>query len=107
MDTRTKIVDRQQVPAEAAWFSGHFDPLLAEHVRMLREAKAPGQLLAVEITNPARPLLAQRARAELVAGLADVDHVVLADGVSGRTSDSGVTGRFIQHVRERLNGAKP
>ena len=106
MDTRAKIVHREQAPAEAAWFSGHFDPLLAKHARMLHEAKAPGQLLVVEITNPARPLLAQRARAELVAGLSDVDYVVLADGVSD-AADSDITRRFIQHVHERLNGAKP
>ncbi len=74
---------------------------------MLHEVKAPRQLLAVEITNPARPLLAQRARAELVAGLADVDYVVLADNVSGDALDSGVTTRLIQHVHERLNGVKP
>src|SRR5437016_2737086 len=42
---------------------------------MLRDAKPPGQLLVVMITNPARPLLAQQARAELVAGLADVAYV--------------------------------
>ena len=104
MDTRTKIIDRERAPQGAAWFSGNFDPLLAEHARMLHEIKSPGHLLVVEITNPVRPLLAQRARAELVAGLADVDYVVLGVGVMEGAPDSDVTSRFIKHVRS--NGAK-
>lgn len=106
MDTRAKIVDRERVPAGAVWFAGHFDPLLAEHARMLRDAKASGRVLAVEIVNPSRPLLAQRARAELVAGLADVDYVVLGEGVSEGAPDASVTGRFVERVRRRSNGAK-
>jgi hypothetical protein len=38
----------------------------------------------VEVTNPAQPLLAQRARAELVAALSMVDYVVLGDGEARR-----------------------
>jgi glycerol-3-phosphate cytidylyltransferase-like family protein len=106
VDTRTKIIDREQAPAGAVWFAGHFDPLLAEHTRMLRDVKAAGRLLIVEITNPERPLLTQRARAELVAGLADVDYVVLGERVSGAAPDSGVTARFVEHVRRQSNGAK-
>jgi len=105
VDTRSKIVDRAAAPTEAVWFSGHFDPLLAEHARMLRDAKGPTSLLVVEITNPARPLLAQRARAELVAGLADVDYVVLAEGVADDSADSAITRRLTEHVRQRSNGA--
>ena len=44
------------------------------------ECRSPDGILIVEITNPARPLLAQRARAELVAALEMVDYVVLKDG---------------------------
>jgi bifunctional ADP-heptose synthase (sugar kinase/adenylyltransferase) len=106
VDTRTKIIDRERAPQGAAWFSGHFDPLLSEHARLLHDVKSPGRLLIVEITNPARPLLAQRARAELVAGLADVDYVVLGGGVSHDAPDSDVTRRFVEHVRQRSNGAK-
>jgi bifunctional ADP-heptose synthase (sugar kinase/adenylyltransferase) len=106
VDTRTKIIERERAPAGAVWFAGHFDPLLAEHARMLHDLKSPGQLLVVEITNPARPLLAQQARAELVAGLADVDYVVLGDDVSDVAPDAGVTARFVKHVRQRANGAK-
>jgi glycerol-3-phosphate cytidylyltransferase-like family protein len=106
VDTRAKIIDRKQAPAVAVWIAGHFDPLLAEHARMLRDVKSLGCLLVVEIVNPARPLLAQRARAELVAGLADVDYVVLGESVSDGAPDSGLTCRLMEHVRRRSNGAK-
>lgn len=111
MDTRTKIVplheieDRLQNRA-ACWVSGHFDPLLAEHVRRLAEARKPGRMLVVEVTNPAQPLLAQRARAELVAALSMVDFVVLGDGAAGMDGD--ITERFIEHVvyRHRQESAR-
>jgi bifunctional ADP-heptose synthase (sugar kinase/adenylyltransferase) len=106
VDTRAKIIDRERAPKGAVWFSGYFDPLLAEHARMLHEVKSPGRLLVVEIANPVRPLLAQRARAELVAGLADVDYVVLGDGDADDAPDSDVTRRFVELVRLRSNGAK-
>jgi len=104
LDTRTKIVpllelqERLQNRA-ATRISGHFDPLLAEHVRRLADARQPGRLLVVEVTNPAQPLLVQRARAELVAALSMVDFVVLGDGETG--VDSDITQRFIEHVLER------
>src|SRR5258706_5895050 len=91
VDTRSKIVDRERVPAGAVWFAGHFDPLLAEHARMLRNAKASGRVLAVEIVNPSRPLLAQRARAELVAGLAGVGLVCLRGSVSDWAAGSSLS----------------
>ena len=108
MDTRTKIVSaaeaRQRLAGQSAqWLSGYFDPLLAEHVRMLRERAAPDRRLVVEIANPARPLLAARARAELVAALGVVDYVVVADGAasSDDPADAGFTERFVQHVLHR------
>jgi bifunctional ADP-heptose synthase (sugar kinase/adenylyltransferase) len=104
LDTRTKIIPLQELEERlrshaAQCVSGHFDPLLAEHVRRLEEAREPGRLLVVEITNPAQPLLAQRARAELVAALAMVDYVVLGDGKP--SADAGMRERFIEHVLER------
>ena len=108
MDTRTKIVSqaeaRQRLAGQSAhWLSGYFDPLLAEHVRMLRERAAPDRRLVVEIANPARPLLPARARAELVAALGMVDYVVLADAGnnSDAPADAGITERFIQRVLQR------
>ena len=86
--------------------AGHFDPLLAEHVRRLRQYVTPGRLLVVEITNPPRPLLPQSARAELVAALGMVDYVVLKSGQAA-SEDAGITDHFIQHVlrRHRPEGA--
>jgi bifunctional ADP-heptose synthase (sugar kinase/adenylyltransferase) len=108
LDTRTKIVSaaeaRQRLAGQSAhWLSGYFDPLLAEHVRMLRQNTAAGCRLVVEIANPPQPLLPARARAELVAALAIVDYVVLADGAktSETPADTGVTERFIQRVLHR------
>lgn len=87
---------------DCQWVSGHFDPLLAEHVRRLRQLAAPGRLLVVEVTNPVRPILAQQARAELVAALAMVDQVVLGNGASSaHTADAGISERFVEHVLER------
>jgi bifunctional ADP-heptose synthase (sugar kinase/adenylyltransferase) len=108
LDTRSKIVSaedaRRRLESQAAqWVAGDFDPVLAEHVRWLRQQTAPGRLLIVEITNPKRPLLTQRARAELVAALAMVDYVVLGNGKSG-SGDSGITRKFIEHVLRRHGG---
>jgi hypothetical protein len=74
-------------------------------VRRLAREREPGRLLVVEVTNPAQPLLAQRARAELVAALAMVDYVVLGDGSAGQDAD--ITERFIAHVVERHNHTVP
>jgi glycerol-3-phosphate cytidylyltransferase-like family protein len=86
--------------------AGHFDPLLAEHVRLLRRHSGPNQKLVVEITNPSQPLLPQKARAELVAALEMVDYVVLKSSGSPSTGalDSGITERFIQQVSRRHGG---
>lgn len=89
----------------AVWMSGHFDPLLAEHARILHAAAQPGRLLIVEVTDPAAPLLGTRARAELVAALADVDYVVVNASQSS-AADSPLTEQFVRHVRQRAGGAK-
>jgi glycerol-3-phosphate cytidylyltransferase-like family protein len=104
LDTRAKIVQRQDIEKYlpggcAIWVSGHFDPLLAEHARKLAQVREPGRPLVVEVTNPAQPLLAQRARAELVAALSTVDYVLLG-GTEG-AADSGITERFVELVLDR------
>jgi bifunctional ADP-heptose synthase (sugar kinase/adenylyltransferase) len=111
LDTRTKIVSRAEIEGHlkggrAAWVAGHFDPLLAEHVRRLAQARQPGRPLVVEVTNLAQPLLGQRARAELVAALSMVDFVVIGDGSAGMDAD--VTERFVEHVlcRHRQESAR-
>ena len=55
---------------------GHFDPMTAAHARRIRELLSETGLLAVIVTDPADPILPQRARAELVAALRTVDYVV-------------------------------
>jgi bifunctional ADP-heptose synthase (sugar kinase/adenylyltransferase) len=105
LDTRTKIISeedaRRRLEGQSAqWVAGHFDPLLAEHVRRLRQCVTPGRPLVVEITNPARPVLAQRARAELVAALEMVDYVVLKNGRAA-SEDADITERFVQNMLRR------
>jgi len=109
LDTRSKILTtyeaRKRLNGQpACWVSGHFDPLLAEHVRLLARSGAPGHALVVEVTEPAKPLLSQRARAELVAALAMVDFVALSNGASDPVDDAGVTDRFVKHVLARHSG---
>lgn len=60
--------------------TGHFDPLLAGHARRLNEIAEPGGVLVAVVTEPARPVLAAKARAELVAALEAVDCVVAVEG---------------------------
>lgn len=110
MDTRTKIISAaraQEIANQLAtrWFRGHFDPLLAENAALLQQAASPGHLLIVELTDPPQPLLSQRARAELVAALAVVDYVVMS-GREDSAPDMEITRRFVQHVRDRSNGAR-
>lgn len=91
------------------WFTGYFDPLVAEHLHMLRRADAGDELLIVQIIDPPQPLLPARARAELVAGLESVDYVVepAADEKNSPAPDNDVRRRFIESVRRRAsNGAR-
>lgn len=80
MDTREKILGSREAAAIAASgavvVSGHFDPLIAWHVRWLEGFRKTGRPLLVMITTPENPILPARARAELVASLRAVDHVV-------------------------------
>lgn len=104
LDTRTKILPLHELQERLQnhpihWLSGYFDPLLAEHVQRLTRARERCRILVVEVTNPAQPLLAQRARAELVAALSMVDYVVMGDGAAG--TDGDITERFVEHVVRR------
>ena len=89
MDTRNKIIGLEQASALVLESSinqdhlkivtGYFDVLLAEHVRRLREIADGASRLLVVVLDPPDPVLAARARAELVAALDMVDYVVPAD----------------------------
>ena len=48
---------------------GYFDPMHAGHIRRLRELCEHGERIGVIVADPAEPILATQARAELVAGL--------------------------------------
>ncbi|MDD5492438.1 MAG: adenylyltransferase/cytidyltransferase family protein [bacterium] len=66
--------------------NGCFDLLHVGHIRYLEASKKLGDVLVVAINNdrsirmikdPQRPIIKQRARAEIVASLAAVDYVIL------------------------------
>ena len=95
-ETNAKILDRAGVVAigeeqrrlgkRIVLANGCFDTLHVGHVRYLEGAKAEGDVLVVGVNadlsvcalkGPGRPLLDERARAQLVAALRVVDYVVL------------------------------
>ena len=114
MDTRTKIIEFAAALAIAQdhpvrWVTGYFDPMLAQHARRIREFVTDSRQLIVVVTNPPRPLLPQRARAELVAALAGVDYVVMKPGdmPSEEPEDAQIQHDFIQLVLERHAAGEP
>lgn len=73
---------------QVVFTNGCFDLLHAGHVRYLTEARALGDLLVIGLNSdrsvtglkgPRRPIVPQDQRAEVLAGLACVDFVVLFD----------------------------
>ena len=118
MDTRTKILDAEAAIAAAGaarragktvkLVAGTFDPLLAAHARRLREIAEEGAVLFAAIQEPVAPLVALRARAELVAALGVVDYVVLGDAplrpdevYREESADAGRTRDLIRNVQDR------
>lgn len=85
MDTRSKIINRagaERIARDGARLTvvtGHFDPLTAAHAARLAEIAEAGAPVLVVVRTPDQPLLAARARAELIAGLAAVSHVVIEE----------------------------
>ena len=98
MDTRAKILSRdglhevleehRRAGRKIVFANGIFDLLHVGHVRYLKAARAEGDILIVGINSDAsarrlkgegRPILTERARAALVAALADVDYVIIFD----------------------------
>jgi bifunctional ADP-heptose synthase (sugar kinase/adenylyltransferase) len=118
VDTRAKILDPAAAVRTACrakgqgkrvkLVTGYFDPLLAEHARGLSAVAEGGAVLFVLVRQPERPILAARARAELVAALGVVDYVVLGEAVfsADEVHDEGAaderrTRDLILHVRNR------
>ena len=80
--------------------------MLVEHARILNEMASDEFLLIVEIAEAPEALLPARARAELAAGLACVDHVVIGGNESSESaSDEDLRRGFIGRVQKRA-GAK-
>jgi rfaE bifunctional protein nucleotidyltransferase chain/domain len=76
---------------KVAFANGHFDLLHVGHLRYLAAAKAEADVLVVGINDddsvarlkgPGRPVVPAAERAELIAGLAPVDFVVVFEGDS-------------------------
>lgn len=74
--------------ARVALTNGTFDLVHVGHLRSLEQARAHGDILVVAVNSdasvrsyksPDRPIVPQAERAELIAGLACVDYVVIFD----------------------------
>jgi rfaE bifunctional protein nucleotidyltransferase chain/domain len=85
---RTALATRRAAGARIVFTNGCFDLLHPGHVRYLAAARALGDVLVVGLNSdasvrrlkgPGRPVLRAEERAEVLAGLAAVDHVVLFD----------------------------
>ena len=95
---KNKIISRPQITGlisdlkkkrqKIVFTNGCFDLLHVGHVRYLQEAKASGDCLVIglnsdqsvrQIKDPARPLIAEDQRAEVLAALECVDYIVLFD----------------------------
>ena len=95
MDRRLRLEDLPRLRAEAsaagrtvALANGVFDLFHVGHLRYLQGARAEADLLVVAVNSdrstrenkgPGRPMVPEAERAEIVAGLACVDHVVVFD----------------------------
>lgn len=89
MDEAAALAERLRAEGKRIVLAnGCFDLLHVGHVRYLRGARALGDALFVGLNSdpavrrlkgPGRPLLPAIERAELLAALRDVDHVVLFD----------------------------
>ena len=89
MDEAAALAERLRAEGKRIVLAnGCFDLLHVGHIRYLREARALGDALFVGLNSdpavrrlkgPGRPLMPATERAELLAALRDVDHVVLFD----------------------------
>jgi D-beta-D-heptose 7-phosphate kinase/D-beta-D-heptose 1-phosphate adenosyltransferase len=85
---RAALAPRRAAGARVVFTNGCFDLLHPGHVRYLEAARALGDVLVVGINSDAsvrrlkgsgRPVLRADERAEVLAGLAAVDHVIVFD----------------------------
>jgi len=82
------LAPRRAAGARVVFTNGCFDLLHPGHVRYLAAARALGDVLVVglngdasvrRLKGPGRPILHAEERAEILAGLAAVDHVIVFD----------------------------
>jgi hypothetical protein len=76
MNTKTKMVPAEALPAARRVVRGYFDPLTEAMAVALTAERREGQALVVWVDDPPSPVLEPEARARLVAALAVVDQVV-------------------------------
>lgn len=85
---RRAVRSAQKAGRRVVFTNGCFDLLHPGHVRYLAAARATGDLLVVGVNSdrsvrglkgPGRPVQGEEARAEVLAALASVDHVVIFD----------------------------
>lgn len=85
---RSRVQRARRSGAKVVFTNGCFDLLHPGHVRYLAGARARGDLLVVGVNSdrsvralkgPGRPVQSEDARAEVLAALAAVDHVVVFD----------------------------
>jgi D-beta-D-heptose 7-phosphate kinase/D-beta-D-heptose 1-phosphate adenosyltransferase len=85
---KAALAARRAAGARVVFTNGCFDLLHPGHVRYLAAARALGDVLVVglngdasvrRLKGPGRPILRAEERAEVLAGLAAVDHVILFD----------------------------
>lgn len=130
LDTRKKIltaaqavetVRRLRAEGRSVRFAtGWFDPLIAAHARRLEQLRDGAARVMVIVTDPSRPILPARARAELVAALSVVDYVVPSEEerledllarleatevLRGEAADEALTRQLIHHVQTRQRTA--
>jgi rfaE bifunctional protein nucleotidyltransferase chain/domain len=91
---------RRSAGQRVAFTNGAFDLVHVGHLRSLEQARAQADLLVVGVNSdasvrsykaPGRPIVPQAERAELIAGLACVDYVIVFDEPTAE--------RLIQQVR--------
>src|SRR5687767_8912155 len=84
----TAIAPRRAAGERVALTNGTFDLVHVGHLRSLEQARAHADVLVVAVNSdasvrsykaPNRPIVSQAERAELIAGLACVDFVVVFD----------------------------
>jgi len=82
------LAARRAAGARVVFTNGCFDLLHPGHVHYLAAARALGDVLVVglngdasvrRLKGPGRPILSAEERAEVLAGLADVDHLIVFD----------------------------